>query len=51
MEHAKVYEDGGGGIRRIVECFGSLNVAVGRRVRYHKDWLGVLEWFKPLEEN
>lgn len=45
-----VHVESGFGIRQMVECFGNLEKAVGRKVRYHKDWLGVLEWFEPLEE-
>ena len=45
-----VHVESGFGVRQIVECFGSLEKAVGRKVRYRVDWLGVLEWFQPIGE-
>jgi len=43
--------ESGYGARVLAECFGDLEKAVGKHVRYHKDWLGILEWFEPVGEN
>ena len=45
-----IHVESGFGIRQIVECFGDLKRAIGKRIRYQTDWLNVLEWFEPLGE-
>jgi len=45
-----VHLESGYGARAIAACFGDLEKAVEKRVRYQTDWLGVLEWFEPLGE-
>ena len=43
-----VHIESGFGIGQMVECFGNLKNAVGKRIRYSVDWLGVMEWFQPV---
>jgi len=45
-----VHIESGYGARQLVSCFGDLKNTVGKRVCYSTDWLGVLEWFAPIDE-
>ena len=45
-----VHIESGYGVRRLVDCFGSLKNSIGKTIRYATDCVGLLEWFEPVEE-
>ena len=44
-----VHLESGTGARALVNAFGSLENAIGKKIQYSTDFLGVIEGFVPLD--
>jgi len=44
-----VHLESGYGARALVDAFGTLENAIGKRIQYSTDFLGVIEGFVPLD--